>query len=407
LGADVKRVLLILVSCAAIFLCTIMPSVLGQNAIEPALYPHKGNKFRVDHAFNGVDGGMPTAALIQDSAGNLYGTTSAGGSGLGVVFKLDTANNETVLHTFDGPDGATPYGGLVRDGAGNLYGTTFAGGASGLGTVFKVDTGGTETVLHSFAGGADGANPYAGLVMDRSGNLYGSTERGGSFGLGTVFKVDITSTEIVLHSFAGYPSDGADPKAGVTLDDAGNVYGVTFSGGSGGEGAVFKLDTTNAETILYNFTGGADGGKPFGGLTRDPDGTLYGTAEVGGKKSGSRYGCCKGVLFTVSGAYGPASENVLYTFTGGKDGGTPASNLVLYNGALYGTTLSGGPGQKGTAFSVTIANGQETVLHGFTGKADGGTPQAGLLINGAGVIYGTAQKGGRFKRGTVFQYSKR
>ena len=191
------------------------------------------------------------------------------------------------------------------------------------------------------------------------------------------------------------------------LDPAGNLYGVTFSGGSGGAGTVFTLDTTNAETVLYNFNGRADGGNPFGGLARDADGTLYGTAEIGGKNSASRYGCCKGVLFSVSGAYGPARENVLYTFTGGKDGGTPASDLVLYNGALYGTTLSGGPGHRGTAFSVTIASGRETVLHGFTGKSDGGSPQAGLLINGAGVIYGTAEKGGRFKQGTVFQYSKK
>jgi len=406
----VKRVLLIFVSYAAIFQCATLPTVRGQSANETATdrRPSRGNQFRVNHAFNGADGGMPTAALIQDVSGNLYGTTSSGGSGLGVVFKLDTANNETVLHIFGGPDGATPYGRLVSDGSGNLYGTTFAGGASGLGTVFKIDTGGAETVLHSFAGGADGANPYAGLVRDDSGNLYGTTEGGGSSGFGTVFKVDITSTETVLHSFAGAPSDGADPKAGVILDDAGNLYGVTFRGGSGGKGTVFKLDTTNTETVLYDFTGRADGGNPFGGLTRDQNGTLYGTTEMGGKRlQDSNYGCCKGVLFAVSGAYGPAVENVLYTFTGGKDGGTPATDLVLYNGALYGTTLSGGPGHRGTAFSVTIANGQETVLHGFTGKADGGIPQGGLLINGMGVIYGTAEKGGRFKQGTVFQYRKR
>jgi len=403
----VKRVL-IFVFCAASFQCTITPTVLGQNTNKTATdRPPKGKQFRVDHSFNGADGGIPTGALIQDAAGNLYGTTSSGGSGLGVVFKLDTSNNETVLHVFGGPDGATPYGRLLRDGAGNLYGTTFAGGASGLGTVFKVDTSGKETVLHNFAGGADGANPYAGLVMDNSGNLYGTTERGGSFGLGTVFKFDTADTETVLHSFAGAPSDGADPKAGVILDPAGNLYGVTFSGGSGGAGTVFTLDTTNTEIVLYNFTGSADGGNPFGGLARDGDGTLYGTAEIGGKNSASRYGCCKGVLFSVSGSYGPAMENVLYTFTGGKDGGTPASDLVLHNGALYGTTLSGGPGHRGTAFSVTIASDQETVLHGFTGKADGGSPQAGLLINSAGVIYGTAEKGGRFKQGTVFQYSKK
>jgi uncharacterized repeat protein (TIGR03803 family) len=219
--------------------------------------------------------------------------------------------------------------------------------------------------------------------------------------------IDTGGNETVLHSFAGGSTDEADPKAGVIVDDTGDVYGTTFRGGSGGKGTAFKLDTTNTETVLHNFTGGSDGGNPFGGLTRDQDGTLYGTAEVGGTKSNIRhYGCCKGVLFSLSGADSPSTENVLYTFTGGNDGGIPAADLVLYNGALYGTTLSGGPGHRGTAFSVTIANRAEKVLHGFTGKGDGASPHAGLFINDAGVIYGTAEKGGHFKQGTVFQYRK-
>ena len=294
----------------------------------------------------------------------------------------------------------------MRDSADNLYGTTSSGGASGLGTVFKIDTSGTETVLHSFTGSPDGAQPYAGLVMDNSGNLYGTTENGGASGFGTVFKVDNDGTETVLHSFAGGSSDGADPTARVILDATGNLFGTTFAGGSSDKGTVFKLDTTNVETVLYNFTGDADGGNPFGGVTLGQDGTLYGTTENGGSKSPHQYGCCKGVLFAVIGTFSSGSEKVLYTFTGGKDGGTPAADLVLYNGALYGTTLSGGPGRRGTAFSVSIASGQEQVLHGFTGKSDGASPQAGLLINAAGAIYGTAEKGGRFKQGTVFQYHK-
>jgi len=396
-----KRSLLLFASCAIVFQCVIAPAGLGQENMSSTA--PRGGGFRIKHTFTGQDGGLPTATLIQDSAGNLYGTTSSGGgSGLGVVFKLDTANTETVLHAFAGPDGATPHGGLVRDGSGNLYGTTSSGGASGLGTIFKVDTSGTETVLHSFTGNPDGANPYAGLVMDNSGNLYGTTENGGSFGFGTIFKIDTSGSESVLHSFAGGSSDGADPKAGVILDATGNLYGTTFRGGSGGKGTVFELDTTNTETVLHNFTGGSDGGNPFGGVTRGKDGTLYGTTEIGSRMSGSKYGCCKGVVFSLSGS----SEKVLYTFTGGNDGGTPAADLVLYNGALYGTTLSGGPGHRGTAFKVTIANGEERVLHGFTGKGDGASPHAGLLINAAGVIYGTAEKGGRFRQGTLFQYSK-
>ena len=371
--------------------------------------------FALDYSFKGSNGATPTATPIQDGAGNLYGTTSTGGSGgLGVVFMLDTSHHETVLHNFSGnPDGATPNGALVMDGFGNLYGTTSAGGAAGLGTVFKIDTSGTESVVHSFGGNPDGANPYAGLVMDKSGNLYGTTENGGS-GSGTVFKIDTAGNESVLYSFGGSPNDGADPKAALILDPSGNLYGTTFMGGAAGFGTVFELDTTNTETILYSFTGGADGANPFGGVTRDDvSGTLYGTVENGGKKGKGLspspwldrpYGCCKGVLYAVNGG----GLQVVYTFTGGNDGGNPASSLVLSNGLLYGTTLIGGPGHRGTAFSVTIATGNETVLHGFKGgKSDGGTPGAGLLLGNAGVLYGTAETGGKYQNfGTVFQYKQ-
>jgi uncharacterized repeat protein (TIGR03803 family) len=356
------------------------------------------NGFHVDFTFNGPDGSQPTAALVQDSAGNLYGATSSGGYGFGVVFKLDRTHHETVLHAFTGPDGATPYGALVLDGFGNIYGTTSRGGDADLGTVFKIDSQGVETVLHSFTGVLDGANPYAGLVMDNLGNLYGTTEIGGAFSSGTLFKIDTNGNETVLHSFAGGLTDGADPKARLILDPNGNLYGTTYLGGSGGYGTVFKLDATNTETILYNFTGGFDGGNPFGGVTLDTNGVLYGTTETASSIY-RPYGCCKGNVFTLKGN----QETVLYTFTGGNDGGTPASDLILYNGLLYGTTLLGGPSQKGTVFSVVVATGSESVLHGFQGKSDGGAPQGGLLMDSAGILYGTAQGGGNYQRGTVFQ----
>jgi uncharacterized repeat protein (TIGR03803 family) len=166
------------------------------------------------------------------------------------------------LHNFMGSDGKSPYTGLVRDSAGNLYGTTDLGGASGLGVVFNLDPTGTETVLYSFTGGSDGAQPYAGLIRDSTGNLYGTTVTGGKFGLGVVFKLDPTGTETVLHSFAGLPTDGANPYAGLIRDSAGNFYGTTYGGGTSGYGVVFKLDTTGTYTVLYTFTGGADGGPP-------------------------------------------------------------------------------------------------------------------------------------------------
>lgn len=413
-----KRVFLFFLSCAAILPCTVVPALAQQslNGVAPTGQLKGNGHFSVDYSFKGANGAAPTATLIQDASGNLYGTTSSGdgngcgGSGCGVVFMLDTGKHEIVLHVFSGPDGATPLGGLVMDGSGNLYGTTSAGGASGLGTVFKIDTNRTETVLHSFSGNPDGANPYAGLVMDNSGNLYGTTEQGGTSGCGTVFKIDTAGNESVLHSFAGSPNDGTDPKAALTLDPNGNLFGTTLTGGTSGFGTVFELDTTNTETVLYNFTGHADGANPFGGVTLDQNGVLYGTTENGGTRGNGPYlggpwldrphGCCIGVLYALNGG----NLTALYTFTGGNDGGNPAASLVLSNGILYGTTLGGGPGHRGTAFSVTIATGSETVLHGFTGKGDGGTLGAGLLLNSAGVLYGTAEGGGRFQNGTVFQY---
>jgi len=357
------------------------------------------NVIGVDYAFKGRDGGLPTA-LIEDTAGNLYGTTSSGGSGFGVVFKLDTAHHESVLHAFAGPDGRLPRGSLVSDRFGSLYGTTAFGGAADLGTVFKIDPNGKETVLHSFTGSPDGRNPDAGMVMDVAGNLYGTTEFGGTSDLGTIFQIDASGQHRVLHSFTGDSTDGSDPKAGLIVDSAGNLYGTTFSGGSDGKGTVFLFDTKqNTEHILYTFSGGTDGGNPLGGIKRANDGTLYGTTGFGGVAR--RHGCCRpgaGVVFSLAGT----SQNVLYTFSGGVDGAVPSGDLVLSNGVLYGTTQLGGPGHRGTAFSLSLADGSETVLHGFTGKADGATPQAGLFMNAAGVLYGTANTGGSAMKGTLF-----
>lgn len=363
--------------------------------------PAKGGRFGVKYAFNGANGAKPTAGLIQDNAGNLYGTTSTGGSGLGVVFKLDSSNNESLLHTFTGGpnDGATPNGKLLLDDAGNLYGTTTAGGTSNLGTVFKIDAQGNESVLHSFGGNGDGANPYAGVIMDSFGNLFGTTENGGTSGVGALFEIDALGNESVVHNFAGAPSDGADPRSDLILDSQGNLYGTTYTGGTSNYGTVFEFATTTGTlTTLYSFTGGADGGNPFGGVVLDAaTGILYGTTQNGGS---GVYGCCKGLVFLLQGT----NEKPLYTFGGGHDGGNPIGDLLLNNGSLYGTTLSGGPGRRGTAYSVEVSSGNESILHGFTGKADGSTPHGGLLMDASGVLYGTAEKGGRYKQGTVFRY---
>jgi uncharacterized repeat protein (TIGR03803 family) len=186
---------------------------------------------------------MPSS-LIRDSKGNLYGTTNGGGaSGAGVVFKIDTSGNETVLYSFTGgADGDGPFAGVIRDSAGNLYGTTYGGGASGAGVVFKVDTSGSETVLYSFTGGADGANPFwVTLARDSKGNLYGTTQFGGASNAGLVFKVDMSGNETVLHSFTG-GTDGGNPFVGVIFGPDGRLYGTTAFGGQTDAGVVFAIE---------------------------------------------------------------------------------------------------------------------------------------------------------------------
>jgi uncharacterized repeat protein (TIGR03803 family) len=253
-----------------------------------------------------------------------------------VVFEVDTTGKETVLHTFRpgrSKDGSYPTGGLVRDAKGNLYGATSAGGATGNGTVFKLDKTGKETVLYSFCpmkNCADGASPNGDLVRDPSGNLYGTTTTGGYYSYGVVFKVSETGKETVLYTFTG-GADGGEPAAGLVRDAAGNLYGTTPES-SPGAGVVFKVSETGKETVLYTFTGGADGSIPRARLVRDSAGNLYGTTFYGG----SHYG----VVFKLDTT---GKETVLYTFTGGADGRNPEAGLVRdAAGSLYGTTVLGG-----------------------------------------------------------------
>jgi uncharacterized repeat protein (TIGR03803 family) len=291
----------------------------------------------------GADGAYPQAGVIPDSAGNLYGTTTSGGAwGWGAVYKLDTTGQETVLYSFTGGvDGSSPYAGVIRDASSNLYGTTTSGGAWGLGTVYKLDTAGQETVLYSFSVGADGANPFAGVVRDAAGNLYGTAYIGGTANLGVVYKVDTAGQETVLHNFTG-GSDGSQPYAGLVGDSSGNLYGTTYFGGAANAGVVYKLDTSGHETVLYTFTGGADGANPRAGAIRDSAGNLYGTTVQGG---------AAGVVYKVDPA---GQETVLYSFTNGDAGGYPYSGVILDSaGNLYGTASNGGKGSNGLVFKLT------------------------------------------------------
>jgi uncharacterized repeat protein (TIGR03803 family) len=232
----------------------------------------------------GGDGCDPQQGVVRDPKGNLYGTTSAGGGNGGTVFKVDPSGVETVLHTFHRTDGVHPSGGsLLRDSAGNLFGTALSGGAD-FGTVFKLDTSGTETVLCNF-NNTNGASPYGSLVRDKAGNLYGVTNFGGAAGWGVVFKCDTSGNLTVLYSFSGTGGDGAVPGGGLVQDNAGNFYGTTNSGGTDYFGTVFKLDTTGKETILHSFSG-TDGMLPQFGLVRDSKGNLYGDTYQGGAHGG-------------------------------------------------------------------------------------------------------------------------
>ena len=365
--------------------------------------------YQVLYTFTGgIDGGAPWG-VIRDAAGNLYGATSGGGStsegcntyfrGCGVVFKIDPAGQETVLYTFQGLTGFSPEAGLLRDKLGNLYGTTGSGGDThclhvGCGTVFKIDAAGHESVLHSFSGGNDGLYPLASLIQDAAGNLYGTSSGLSSFtsASGTVFKLDAAGKETVLHDFAG-PPDGALLEGSLLRDAHGNLAGATASGGNGtacgtaGCGTVFKISATGQETVIYNFTGGADGWSPVGNPIRDSAGNFYGATAFGGNLTcNPPYGC--GVVFKMDAR---GVETVLYAFGDEtKNGYQPNGGLVRDEaGNLYGTTFRGGPYQNGTVYKVD-PSGNETLLHSFTGGADGGYPPAGLVMDAAGNLYGSA-----------------
>ncbi len=403
------------------------------SLIEPA----RAQSETVLHAFRGGSDGFEPFAGLTNVKGTLYGSTISNGAGncqilglvgCGTVFKISTKGAETVLHTFQGSpnDGGVPWAPLV-DVGGTLYGTTRSGGANGLGTVFKITRKGVATVLHSFGNGSDGANPSAGLI-DVGGNLYGTTEKGGtgscSGGCGTVFKITTTGVENVLYSFKG-GSDGANPTASL-INVNGTLYGTTKSGGPGscqilgtvGCGTVFKLTTKNVETVLYSFKGGNDGAYPEDASLIAVGDTLYGTTAFGGTGSCTALyvnqeiavggnGC--GTVFKTTTA---GVETVLYSFKGGSDGIVPQGGLINIGGTLYGTTgYGGGAGggncsfDCGTVFKITM-KGVETVLYAFKGGKDGAYP--GGLVNVAGILYGTTQRGGGncsdpFGCGTVFK----
>ncbi len=298
----------------------------------------------------GADGNVPVAGLVLDKkTGNLYGTTLYGGATAnGTVFQVTPSGTETVLYSFKGGlDGFNPYSSLVRMGT-TIYGTTNSGGLYGYGTVFKLTAAGKETVLHSFNSAAptlDGAYPYAGLVL-KSGKLYGTTRYGGAFNLGTVFSITPSGVETLLYSFKGGSTDGSYTYAGVLFDSSGNIYGTNYSGGTDNAGTVFKLTPGGVETVLHSFVrDGLDGTNPYASLILY-QGNFYGTTLQGGGTANI------GTVFKVTPS---GAETVLYRFTGGTDGGYPYANLVHgMNKTFFSTTYQGGASNKGTVFKLVL-----------------------------------------------------
>jgi uncharacterized repeat protein (TIGR03803 family) len=380
--------------------------------------PASAQTIKVLHDFGvtASDGNLPSGTLLKDSAGNLYGMTSAGGAhNLGTVYRLSPTSTgsfkETILHSFAGGSaaGAFPEGPLVRDSVGNLYGVTSVGGiratvcnssaGPGCGVVFKLTPTSTgqwaEAVLHRFTG-TDGGNSFAGLVRDSKGNFYGATSVGGSKGLGTVYKLSLTSTgwkETVLHSFTGN-SDGATPfifETALTLDGLGNIYGSTYQGGAANAGVVFELtpQTSGAwtEKILYTFQGGADGSQPLCGVILDKSGNVYETTLRGGTSIGS------GTVFKLTAANAYA-KTILHDFNVLTDPAKEAPHTLIFdaNGNLFGTTEYAlyklTPGSTGWS---------ETALWVFGNSQDQGanTVYEPAIVDAQGNFWGATLWGGQ------------
>ena len=368
--------------------------------------------YQVIYAFSSeFAGNDPTSTLLADGKGNFYGTTFSGGStygsncsvwgGCGTIFKITSTGKRVTLFDFGltPNDGQNPYAGVIADRAGNLYGTTVYGGSSGNGIVYRLDTKGHETILHDFSGATDGKYPDAGLVMDSAGNLYGAAQQGGDttdcqgFGCGTIYKIASDGAFSVVYTFTG-SADGAAPTATLIRDASGNLYGTATSGGieggycSAGCGGVFKVDTAGRETVLHSFAGPPnDGSGPTAPLALDSAGNLYGTTTFGGTGN-------VGTAFKVD---TNGTETVVFNFQEWPNPGGqyPHAGLLLdRQGNLYGATSTGGKHALGALFEISV-NGKLTPLHYFAGDpTDGGEPDGTLITDGQGNGYGTAAIGG-------------
>jgi len=387
--------------------------------------------YSVIHNFTDTpDGAQPDAGLTMDRAGNLYGTTPLGGfagsqscpAGCGTVYRLSRTSNGwtiTILHAFGGPrsDGADPFSRVIfgRDGA--LYGTTYSGGTGPRGTVFRLSPPAKscgnvpcpwEESHYSFpADYLSGAGPIAEVAFDAQGDLYGTTDVGGPNycrnvpnSCGVLYKLTTPIQEwnqSVIWDFE--ESSGNSPYGGITFDASGNIFGVTTVGGSADLGTFYEMTESAGSwthTVLYNFTGQSDGAAPDGNLLEDAEGNLYGTAAAGGSGGG-------GTVFEFSPSGSGWNFSVLHSFSGTEG---PVAGLTMdANGNLYGTTLHDGSFGYGNVFRLTKSNGywNYVSLHDFSGGADGWASYSTVLIDAAGNLYGTAALGGAIGGGVVWE----
>jgi uncharacterized repeat protein (TIGR03803 family) len=347
----------------------------------------------------------PSPGLTLDGAGNLFGTTpSTAGTDYGSVFEIAAGSTAaTTLATFYGTGASNPLGGVAVDSSGNLYGTIDTGGFNGWGEVFEVAAGSnTITRLASFNSPANGQKPNAGVTLDASGNLYGTTSQGAANGYGAVWEVAKGSSAITaLVAFSG--TNGSAPEAGLTLDGSGNLYGSTNGGGANAEGSVFEIGRASASITTLAAFAALTGSLPRAGLAVDAAGNLFGTTGGGVPASVGPSGDPNGSVFEI--AAGSTTLTTLVVFNG-ANGANPNAVLTLDTaGNVYGTTDDGGDYGDGTVFTIAHGSSALTTIVSFTG-ANGAYPITPLTLDSSGNLYGTTSSGGVYGYGEIFEIPK-